>query len=219
MKAMLLAAGRGERMHPLTDAVPKPLLRAGGQPLIVWQLQRLAACGIQEVIINCSWLAEQLPAALGTGERWGLSIHYSFEPYPALETGGGIFQALPMLGPEPFLLVNGDIYTDIDYAALRLPPSALAQLVLVPNPEHHPRGDFDLQGERLTYSGVALIDPQLFAGCEAGRFALAPLLFKARDAGQLSLQKHSGYWLDVGTPQRLAQLDAHLQLCQHPAHD
>jgi len=219
MKAMLLAAGRGERMSPLTDAVPKPLLKAGGQPLIVWQLQRLAACGIQEVIINCSWLAEQLPAALGTGERWGLSIHYSFEPYPALETGGGIFQALPMLGPEPFLLVNGDIYTDIDYAALRLPPSALAQLVLVPNPEHHPRGDFDLQGERLTYSGVALIDPQLFAGCEAGRFALAPLLFKARDAGRLGLQKHSGYWLDVGTPQRLAQLDAYLQLCQHPAHD
>jgi MurNAc alpha-1-phosphate uridylyltransferase len=219
MKAMLLAAGRGERLRPLTDAVPKPLLLAGGQPLIVWQLQRLAACGIQEVIINCSWLAEQLPAALGTGERWGLNIRYSLEPYPALETGGGIFQALPMLGTEPFLLVNGDIYTDIDYAALRLPPAALAQLVLVPNPGHHPRGDFDLQGERLTYSGVALIDPQLFAGCEAGRFALAPLLFKARDAGRLGLQKHSGYWLDVGTPQRLAQLDAHLQLCQHPTHD
>ena len=127
MKAMLLAAGRGERMSPLTDAVPKPLLRAGGQPLIVWQLQRLAACGIQEVIINCSWLAEQLPAALGTGERWGLNIRYSFEPYPALETGGGIFQALPLLGTEPFLLVNGDIYNDIDYAALRLPPGALAQ--------------------------------------------------------------------------------------------
>ena len=219
MKAMLLAAGRGERLRPLTDAVPKPLLLAGGQPLIVWQLQRLAAGGIQEVIINCSWLAEQLPAALGTGERWGLHIHYSFEPYPALETGGGIFQALPVLGTEPFLLVNGDIYNDIDYAALRLPPGALAQLVLVPNPEHHPRGDFDWQGERLTYSGVALIDPQLFAASEAGRFALAPLLFKARDAGRLGLQKHSGYWLDVGTPQRLAQLDAHLQLCQHPAHE
>jgi MurNAc alpha-1-phosphate uridylyltransferase len=219
MKAMLLAAGRGERLRPLTDAVPKPLLLAGGQPLIVWQLQRLSACGIQEVIINCSWLAEQLPAALGTGERWGLHIRYSFEPYPALETGGGIFQALPVQGTEPFLLVNGDIYNDIDYAALRLPPGALAQLVLVPNPEHHPRGDFDWQGERLTYSGVALIDPQLFAGCEAGRFALAPLLFQARDAGRLGLQKHSGYWLDVGTPQRLAQLDAHLQLCQHPAHE
>jgi len=219
MKAMLLAAGRGERLRPLTDAVPKPLLLAGGQPLIVWQLQRLAACGIQEVIINCSWLAEQLPAALGTGERWGLHIHYSFEPYPALETGGGIFQALPVLGTEPFLLVNGDIYNDIDYAALRLSPGALAQLVLVPNPEHHPRGDFDWQGERLTYSGVALIDPQLLAASEAGRFALAPLLFQARDAGRLGLQKHSGYWLDVGTPQRLAQLDAHLQICQHPAHD
>jgi MurNAc alpha-1-phosphate uridylyltransferase len=216
---MLLAAGRGERLRPLTDAVPKPLLMAGGQPLIVWQLQRLAACGIQEVIINASWLAEQLPAALGTGERWGLSIRYSVEPYPALETGGGIFQALPLLGAEPFLLVNGDIYTDVDYAGLRLQPGALAQLVLVPNPEHHPRGDFDLHGERLTYAGVALIDPQLFAACEAGRFALAPLLFKARDAGRLGLQKHSGYWLDVGTPQRLAQLDAQLQLCQHPAHD
>ena len=219
MRAMLLAAGRGERLRPLTDAVPKPLLLAGGQPLIVWQLQRLAACGVREVVINGSWLAEQLPAALGTGERWGLSIRYSVEPYPALETGGGIFQALPLLGAEPFLLVNADIYTDIDYAALRLPAGALAQLVLVPNPEHHPRGDFDLHGERLTYAGVALIDPQLFAGCEAGRFALAPLLFKARDAGSLGLQKHSGYWLDVGTPQRLAQLDAYLQLCQHPAHD
>ena len=219
MRAMLLAAGRGERMRPLTDQTPKPLLQAGGQPLIAWPLQRLAASGVREVVINTSWLGEQLPAALGDGQRWGLTIHYSVEPYPALETGGGIYQALPLLGDEPFLLINSDVYSDIDYAALHLAPGHLAQLVLVANPEHHPQGDFDLDGERLTYSGVALIDPQLFAGCAPGRFGLAPLLFKARDSQRLGMQKHAGYWLDVGTPQRLAQLDAYLGLCQHSAHD
>lgn len=217
MKAMLLAAGRGERLRPHTDHTPKPLLQAGGQSLAHWQLQRLAQAGVREVVINTSWLGEQLPAALGDGSRWGLHIDYSPEPWPALETGGGIFNALPLLGDAPFLLVNGDVYTDIDYAALALQPGELARLVLVPNPPHHPQGDFELQGARLTYSGVAVIDPQLFAGCTAGRFALAPLLFAARDAGRLGLQRHEGYWLDVGTPERLSQLDAHLRLCDHRA--
>lgn len=219
MKAMLLAAGRGERLRPLTDHTPKPLLQAGGHSLAHWQLQRLAAAGVGEVVINTSWLGEQLPAALGDGSRWGLRIAYSREPWPALETGGGIHQALPLLGPAPFLLVNGDVYTDIDYATLALQPGELARLVLVPNPPHHPQGDFELDGQRLTYSGVAVLDPQLFAGCTAGRFALAPLLYGARDAGRLGLQLHRGYWLDVGTAERLAQLDAHLGLCHHAAHD
>ena len=219
MKAMLLAAGRGERLRPLTDHTPKPLLQAGGHSLAHWQLQRLAAAGVGEVVINTSWLGEQLPAALGDGSRWGLRIAYSREPWPALETGGGIHQALALLGPAPFLLVNGDVYTDIDYATLALQPGELARLVLVPNPPHHPQGDFELDGQRLTYSGVAVLDPQLFASCTAGRFALAPLLYGARDAGRLGLQLHRGYWLDVGTAERLAQLDAHLGLCHHAAHD
>ncbi len=217
MKAMLLAAGRGERLRPHTDHTPKPLLQAGGHTLAHWQLQRLAQAGVQEVVINTSWLGQQLPAALGDGSTWGLRIAYSPEPWPALETGGGIFNALPLLGDAPFLLVNGDVYTDIDYSTLSLQPGELARLVLVPNPSHHPQGDFELGGGRYTYSGVAVIDPRLFAGCSAGRFALAPLLFAARDAGQLGLQLHSGYWLDVGTPERLSQLDAYLRLCDHRA--
>lgn len=219
MKAMLLAAGRGERMRPLTDETPKPLLLAGGRPLIEWQLERLAAAGVSDVVINLSWLGEQIPRALGDGSRWGLSIAWSREPWPALETGGGIFQALGLLGEEPFLLVNGDVFTDFDLRSLRLAPGDLAQLVLVPNPAQHPQGDFWLDaagriaaagGERLTYSGLAMLHPALFEGCAAGRFPLLPLLLKAREAGRLGGRKHGGRWLDVGTPQRLAQLDAEL---------
>ena len=221
MKAMLLAAGRGERMRPLTDTRPKPLLDVAGKPLIAWHLERLAAAGVREVIINTSWLGEQIPAALGDGARWGLSLAYSPEPWPALETGGGIFKALPWLGPEPFLLVNGDVFIDIDFAALRLAPGDLGQLVLVANPTHHPQGDFSLNNGRiaangdkkLTFSGISLLHPQLFARCEPGRFPLAPLLFAARDAGRLGGQRHEGYWIDVGTPERLAELDAHLAAC------
>ncbi|MFM1885776.1 MAG: hypothetical protein RL026_933 [Pseudomonadota bacterium] len=229
MKVMLLAAGRGERLKPFTDVTPKPLLEVGGQPLIVWHLQRLAAAGFEEVVVNTAWLGEQLPAALGNGGAWGLRLRYSPEPWPALETGGGIHNALPLLGEAPFLLVNGDVFTDIDFAALRAaaaqdaaaPPAQrpLARLVLVPNPEHHPGGDFALDGQRLTYAGVAVIDPALFAGCAPGRFPLAPLLFAARDAGRLALQRHDGQWLDVGTPERLAELDAHLRLCHADDHE
>jgi N-acetyl-alpha-D-muramate 1-phosphate uridylyltransferase len=222
MRAMLLAAGRGERMRPLTDRVPKPLLTVAGTPLIVRHLQRLAAAGVREVVINTGWLGAQIPAALGRGARWGLSIAYSPEPWPALDTGGGIRQALPLLGPEPFLLVNGDVYAEVDLTTLRLAPGDLGQLVLVPNPPHHLEGDFCLdrgritsdRGEKLTFSGISILDPQLFAGQSEGRFPLAPLLFRARDAGRLGGQRHEGYWIDVGTPQRLAELDAYLRLCE-----
>jgi MurNAc alpha-1-phosphate uridylyltransferase len=218
MKAMLLAAGRGERMRPLTDHCPKPLLPVAGKTLIGWHLERLAAAGIREVVINLSWLGEQIAAALGDGAAHGVSIAWSREPWPALETGGGIFNALPLLGSGPFLLVNGDVWTDVDFASLRLAPADLAQLVLVPNPQHNLKGDFWLDGgrvvadggERLTYSGVAVMRPELFAGAEAGRFPLLPWLNRAREAGRLGGQKHPGRWLDVGTPERLAQLDAEL---------
>jgi MurNAc alpha-1-phosphate uridylyltransferase len=219
MKAMLLAAGRGERMRPLTDETPKPLLQVAGRPLIVWHLRRLAAAGIHDVVINLSWLGETIAAALGDGAACGVRIHYSREPWPALETGGGIRQALPLLGDEPFLLVNGDVYTDVEFAALRLAAGDLAQLVLVPNPEHHPQGDFDLDagritrsaGERLTYSGIAVMHPQLLADAAPGRFPLLPWLLRAREAGRLGGQRHEGLWMDVGTPERLAQLDARLR--------
>ncbi len=232
MKAMLLAAGRGERMRPHTDHTPKPLLEAGGRPLIAWHLERLAQAGIREVVINLSWLGEQIAGRLGDGSAYGISIVYSREPWPALETGGGLRQALPLLGADPFLLVNGDVFTDIDFRSITLKAGDLAQLVLVPNPPHNPRGDFWLDAagrivvdatqaagapegagavpERLTYSGVAIIDPALLAGSEPGRFPLLPLLLSARDSGRLGGQRHSGRWLDIGTPQRLAELDAEL---------
>jgi N-acetyl-alpha-D-muramate 1-phosphate uridylyltransferase len=221
MKAMLLAAGRGERMRPLTDSCPKPLLQVAGKPLIGWHLQRLALAGIREVVINLSWLGEMIAASVGDGSGFGLAVQYSREPWPALETGGGLLQALPLLGTGPFLLVNGDVFTDIDFAALRIAPADLAQLVLVPNPAHHQQGDFWLSGqgrivaeeagERLTYSGVALLRPELFAGAQPGRFPLLPWLLRARDSGKLGGQRHGGEWLDIGTPQRLAQLDARLR--------
>jgi MurNAc alpha-1-phosphate uridylyltransferase len=219
MKAMLLAAGRGERMRPLTDTFPKPLLPVAGKPLIVWHLERLAAAGIGEVVINLSWLGEQIAQALGDGASHGLRIHYSREPWPALETGGGIQQALALLGDEPFLLVNGDVYTDVNFASLRLAPGDLAQLVLVPNPAHNVKGDFHLAagritaqtGERLTYSGIAVLHPALLAGADAGRFPLLPWLLKAREACKLGGQRHDGLWMDVGTPARLAELDARLR--------
>jgi N-acetyl-alpha-D-muramate 1-phosphate uridylyltransferase len=219
MKAMLLSAGRGERMRPLTDSTPKPLLKVGGKALIEWHLQHLAKAGFVDVVINLSWLGEMIVDALGDGSAQGVRIQYSREPWPALETGGGIQQALTLLGDSPFLLVNGDIFTDIDFSSVSLRDGDLAQLVLVPNPSHHVKGDFDLDaggrvvgsaGERLTYSGVAMLRPQLFAGLLPGRFPLAPLLFKARAEGRLGGRRHDGQWLDIGTPERLAELDAEL---------
>ncbi len=220
MKAMVLAAGRGERMRPLTDHTPKPLLEVGGKPLIVWHLERLARAGFRDVVVNLAWLGDRIRDALGDGGRWGLRLSYSPEGERGLETGGGIFQALGLLGPEPFLVVNGDIWLDADLAALAKPPVGLAHLLLVDNPEHHPDGDFLLRDgyiadgpgeQRFTFSGVGVYRPALFAGCKPGVFPLAPLLRKAGGKGQVSGELHRGRWFDIGTPARLAALDAQLR--------
>lgn len=218
MKAMVLAAGRGERMRPITDTVPKPLVRVGGRPLIAWHLAALARAGVREVVINLSWLGEQLRTALGAGADFGLRITYSEEGPVPLETGGGIFRALPLLGPEPFLVLSGDIWTDIDLGGVQLEPEAQAHLVLIPNPPHHPRGDFGLEGnvvvqrdsERLTYANVGIYRPEFFAGCAAGRFPLLEPLNRAIGARLVRGEVHRGAWSDVGTPERLAQLEARL---------
>ena len=213
-RAMLLAAGRGERMRPLTDQLPKPLLMVRGKPLIVHHLERLARCGVRDVVINVAWLGDRIRAALGDGAAFGVSIHYSEEGSKALETGGGIFRALPWLGSEPFLVVNGDVFTDFDFAALSIAPEAWAHLLLVPNPVQHPRGDFALQDGRVvesgstrwTYSGIGLYRAQLFEGCQPGRFPLLPLLRRAMAARRLSGEIYRGLWSDVGTVERLAAL-------------
>jgi len=226
LKAMILAAGRGERMRPLTLARPKPLLEAGGHRLIEYHLAALAKLGIAEVVVNLSWLGAQIREALGDGRRAGIAIHYSDEGPEPLGTGGGLFKALPYFGDEPFLVVNGDVWSDFDFAMLRRPAGSLAHLVLVENPPHHPGGDYSLDASgsiqplpnRLTYAGISVLDPQLFAGCTAGDFPLKPLLDRALQAGRLSGQRHHGAWTDVGTPARLAALDAELRLgrLRHP---
>ncbi|WAB97695.1 MULTISPECIES: N-acetylmuramate alpha-1-phosphate uridylyltransferase MurU [Pseudomonas] len=216
MKAMILAAGKGERMRPLTLHTPKPLLPVAGQPLIEYHLRALATAGFTEVVINHAWLGQQIEDHLGDGSRFGLSIRYSPEGEP-LETGGGIFQALPLLGNEPFLLVNGDVWTDYPFALLRAPLQGLAHLVLVDNPGHHGRGDFRLQGGQvvdgddgpgtLTFSGLSVLHPALFAGCQAGAFKLAPLLRQAMAAGKVTGEHYRGDWVDVGTQERLAEAE------------
>jgi MurNAc alpha-1-phosphate uridylyltransferase len=222
MKAMLLAAGRGERMRPLTDSVPKPLVPVAGRPLIAWHLAALAAAGCREVVVNTSWLAEALHAALGDGASFGVRITWSDEGPVPLETGGGIFRAVPLLGPGPFLVVNADIWTDIDFARLELESDAHAHLVLVANPPHNVRGDFGLDGDRVvsrdtdrfTYSGVGVFRPEFFHDCSAGRFPLLPLLNRAIAARRLRGELHRGAWSDVGTAERLAALDARLRAIQ-----
>lgn len=215
MKAMILAAGRGNRMRPLTDHTPKPLLRAGGKPLIVHHIERLAAAGIRDLVINHAHLGEQIEAALGDGAAFGVHIRYSAEG-EALETGGGIFKALPLLGDKPFLVLNGDVWTDCDVGDLRLADGDLAHLVLVENPSHNPNGDFALAAGRIqaegsprdTFSGIGVYRPELFEGCTPGAFPLAPLLRRAMQAGRVGGRRHSGRWFDIGTPERLAELDA-----------
>jgi MurNAc alpha-1-phosphate uridylyltransferase len=215
MKAMILAAGRGERMRPLTDVTPKPLLEAGGKRLIEYHLEALRAGGFTDVVINTAHLGEQLIEALGDGQRYGLRLRYSPEPEGALETGGGIHRALPLLGDAPFLVVNGDVWCDYPLAPRALADDDLAHLVLVDNPAHHEHGDFHLAGgrvdqagePRLTFSGIGYYRPELFADCTPGRFPLAPLLREAMDAGRVSGEHHGGHWSDVGTPERLAALD------------
>lgn len=214
-RAMILAAGRGERMRPLTDRIPKPLLPAGGKPLIVHHLEALAAAGFRDVVINHAHLGGMIEEALGSGRRWGLRIHYSPEPAGALETGGGIFHALPLLGSAPFLVVNGDIWCDYDFSRCMLAETELAHLVLVDNPAHHPQGDFALrggrvvdgEGRRLTFSGIGVYRRQLFDAVDRTAFPLAPLLRRAVAAGRVSGEHFSGGWVDVGTPERLQALD------------
>ncbi len=233
MKALVLAAGRGERMRPLTDQVPKPLLSVGGKPLIVWHLEKLAAIGVRDVVINTSWLADQFAATLGDGSQWGLRLQYSYEGSEPLETGGGMHHALSLLGVEaPFVAVNGDVWSDFDPAHLPREPDGEAHLVLVDNPNHHLEGDFSLaesgclsvEGhDRLTFSGIGVYRPSLVdtwravfvdpakALGEPPRFKLAPLLRAAMGRGAVTGEHHRGRWTDVGTPQRLAELDADLR--------
>ncbi len=219
---MILAAGRGERMRPLTDHTPKPLLPAGGKPLIAWQVQALAAAGFTRVIVNHAYLGAQLEAYLGNGTNWGVEIVYSPETR-ALETAGGIAHALRLLGNTPFLVVNGDIWTDYDYRRMRNVDLAgqLAHLVLVDNPAHHPAGDFVLDAQRvshdgeprLTFSGIGCYHPDLFAGVADNEPApLAPLLRNAMRLGKVGGEWHDGLWFDIGTPDRLAELDALLRI-------
>jgi MurNAc alpha-1-phosphate uridylyltransferase len=217
MKAMILAAGKGERMRPLTLTTPKPLVRAGGVPLIDYHLRALAAAGFTEIVINHAWLGQQIEDYLGDGSRYGVQIQYSPEGEP-LETGGGIFRALPLLGDEAFVVVNGDIWTDYDFSVLHQPITGLAHLVLTRNPLHHPAGDFQLidglvrdaqaDAATLTYTGIAVLHPQLFEGCSAGAFKLAPLLRAAMASGQVSGECLKGAWIDVGTYERLAEAEA-----------
>lgn len=221
---MILAAGRGERMRPLTDTCPKPLLQAGGKPLIAWHLEALAAAGFREVVINHAHLGALLERALGDGARWGLRIAWSPEN-PALETAGGIAHALPLLGSEPFLVINGDVFCDfplaraLTIAAQMQAARLLAWCVLVPNPPHHPDGDFALTdglldaGRRsLTFSGIGVYRPELFAGLDPDAPArLAPLLREAAARGRVGAELHDGRWIDVGTPERLAAVDAQLR--------
>ncbi|AYN93180.1 nucleotidyltransferase family protein [Pseudomonas sp. LTJR-52] len=216
MKAMILAAGRGERLRPLTLHTPKPLVKACGVPLIEYQIRALKTAGFNDFVINHAWLGQQIEDYLQDGSRLGVSIVYSSEGEP-LETGGGIFKALPLLGKEPFLVANGDIWTDYDYRPLQLTAGDLAHLILVDNPLHHPEGDFFLSNgrvveageacDRFTYSGIAILHPDLFRTCEAGAFKLAPVLRAAIAEGRVSGTLHTGRWVDVGTHERLAEVE------------
>lgn len=213
MRAMILAAGRGERMRPLTDTTPKPLLKVAGQCLIEYHIKNLVAAGFTEIVINHAHLGEQIEQTLGDGQDYGAQLRYSPESV-ALETGGGIFKALPLLGNAPFLVVNGDVWSNYPFAQLRQALIGLGYLVLVNNPDHHPQGDFAIINNRvyqeatqcLTFSGIAVYHPDLFKDCQAGRFALAPLLIKAMETGQISGEHYKGQWIDVGTPERLQRL-------------
>ena len=224
MKAMILAVGLGNRMRPLTLYTPKPLLEVGGKPLIVWHIEKLKNIGVTEIIINSAWLADKLIGALGDGSKFGVRILWTRED-EGLETAGGIINALPLLGDKPFILVNGDVWTTMDFEPLRHIKLGedLAHLFFVENPKQHPEGDFTLlngrafnfdqkiEGENLTFSGVSVIDPQLFKGLEAGKRPLAPLLKQAMLDEKISAEKLQGVWVDVGTPERLMELDLQIR--------
>ncbi|QSB55811.1 nucleotidyltransferase family protein [Acinetobacter calcoaceticus] len=224
MKAMILAAGLGNRMRPLTLYTPKPLLEVGGKPLIVWHIEKLKKIGVTEIVINSAWLADKLISSLGDGSQFGVDIRWTREN-EGLETAGGIINALPLLGKDPFILVNGDVWTTMDFEALRHIKlnDDLAHLVLVDNPKQHPEGDFTLfdgraftfdqhvKGENLTFSGVSVIHPKLFDGLEPGKRPLAPLLKQSMQNQKISGEKLKGAWVDVGTPERLMELDLQIR--------
>ena len=215
MHAMILAAGLGTRMRPLSEDLPKPLLPVRGKPLLQYLVEALARAGAGRIVINHGHLGEKIEAALGDGARFGIQIIYSAEGPMPLETGGGIRRALPLLGTEPFIVSNGDVWTDFDFAALPARPAGLAHIVLVPNPAHHSAGDFCLAGTqvtetgplRLTYSGIGVFRPELFRNCPEGAFPLAPLLREAIRRGEVSGEYYSGRWVDVGNPDRLREVD------------
>ncbi|HCD60701.1 MAG TPA: nucleotidyl transferase [Acinetobacter nosocomialis] len=224
MKAMILAAGLGNRMRPLTLYTPKPLLEVGGKPLIVWHIEKLKKIGVTVIVINSAWLADKLISSLGDGSQFGVDIRWTREE-EGLETAGGIINALPLLGTDPFILVNGDVWTTMGFEVLRdiQLNDDLAHLVLVDNPKQHPEGDFtlldgrafafdqDVKGENLTFSGVSVINPKLFDGLEPGKRPLAPLLKQAMQNQRISAEKLKGAWVDVGTPERLMELDLQIR--------
>lgn len=214
MRAMILAAGRGERLRPLTDTTPKPLLDINGKTLIEYHLERLANTGFREIVINLAHHGDMIRDTLGNGSNWGLNIHYSQEPTGALDTGGGIQQALGLLGESPFAVLNGDVFSQYPLARLRAIKCDQAHLVLVPNPEHNPNGDFSLsaghvseQGEpRLTFSGISVYNPRFFAGVSSGRYSVVPMLIAAMNTQQVTGEIYRGVWHDVGTLERLETL-------------
>ncbi len=214
MRAIILAAGRGERMRPLTDTVPKPLLEIDGKPLIQYHIERLVRAGTKDIVINHGRLGHLIEERLGEGNLFNVHIHYSAEGDAPLETGGGIFRALNNLGPDPFIVVNADIWTDYPYEQLPVYPAGLVHLVMVPNPPQHPEGDFGLRegwltnrtGPRYTYSGIGVYRPELFRGQQDGKFPLAPLLRQAIEQRAVSGEVYRGDWADIGTPERLQEI-------------
>lgn len=220
MHAMILAAGRGNRMRPLTDTQPKPLLPVNGKALIDYHLEKLAAAGVSRVVINHAWLGKKLESHIGNGAGWGLQVVWSPEPAGGLETAGGIVQALDLLGDDPFWVINGDVWTDFDFRQLPTDLGAdLGHLVLVPNPQHNTTGDFSLEGDRVTadgspgftFSGISALHPHLFAGLEVSKYPLRPLFDQALESGALQGQLYEGRWCDVGTPARLQALEHRLR--------
>jgi MurNAc alpha-1-phosphate uridylyltransferase len=220
MRAMILAAGRGERMRPLTDRTPKPLLSVAGKPMIQYHIEALATAGMREIVINLAWLGEQIRSSLGDGSQFGLRIHYSDEGDTALETGGGVFKALPILagpsGTDPFVVVSGDVWTayPLGDVVTKLSADDMAHFVVVPNPDFHSRGDFGLadgrltdSGERYTYANIGVLRPEFFAGCQPGKFPLAPLMFDWIRKNRVSGELFHGVWHNVGTPEQLRQID------------
>ena len=220
MKAMILAAGRGSRMQPLTDHTPKPLLEVGGKPLIVWQIEKLRTAGFQDIIINIAWLGDQIPETLGDGAKFGVNLHFSDEQQDkALETAGGIIKALPLLGNEPFLVTNGDVWCDYNYTNINpINKNNLAHIILVRNPEHHSEGDFSLQQNHVsqhgknknTFSGIGYYHPELFKNLGQGNRPLGPLLRETMDSNKVSGELFDGDWRDIGTPERLDKLNKSL---------